>query len=80
MDAETKQVMVSMLEMLKLQAVLSDRLLGWGLAVADTLRKNPQFEALLREHPSFDQGHVPDLQTTGGMIRNIDALIRQLKD
>jgi hypothetical protein len=79
MDEETKQVFRSTLEMLKQQALVSGRLLGWGLAVADTLRKNPQFEAVLQEHPYFDLGPQPTLRTIDEMTQNIDALIQQLK-
>jgi hypothetical protein len=80
MDAETKQVLVSTLEMLKQQTVLSDRLFGWVMAVGAAVRKNPELEQALTQHPFFDQGPAPGLQTTGEMIRNIDALIQQLKD
>jgi hypothetical protein len=78
-DQKVNQALLAILEMQKQQALVSGRLLGWGVAVADTLRKNPQFEAVLREHPYFDLGHQPTLRTIDEMIQNIDALIQQLK-
>jgi hypothetical protein len=80
MDEQTKQILVAILEAQKQQALVSNRILGWFLAVADTLRKNPPFEELLKQHPFYDLGPEPRLQTIEGLIQNIDALIQRLKE
>jgi len=79
-ELTTRELLISILEAQKQQAVLSARLLGWLLAVADTLRQDKDYETQLKLHPFFDQGPAPSLHTTGEMIRNIDALISQLKN
>ncbi len=79
-DPETKQVLCTALEMLKQQAVLSTRLLGWLVAVGDTVKDNTQLHKALEHNPSYYQSTTPLLHTTEVMIQNIDALIQQLKD
>lgn len=78
-DHQVNEVLLAILEMQKQQAIASSRILGWFLAVSDTLRKSPDFEAQLRQHPYFDLGPEPNVHTIDEMIQNIDALIQQLK-
>lgn len=78
-DLPTNAVLCSILEMLKQQAILSERLLGWVVALGDTLRQIPALEERLKESPYYHQATKPPLHTIGEMIQNIDALIGQLK-
>jgi len=80
MDEQTKQVLVAILEAQKLQTLLSQRLLGWLVAIGDTIRQDPALEARLKENPYYRQATTPPLHTIGAMIQNIDALIERLKD
>lgn len=79
-DPETKEVLGSVLDMLKQQAILSGRLLGWVIALGDTLRQIPALEEKLKESPYYHQATKPPLHTIDEMIRNIDALAQKLKD
>lgn len=79
-DPETKQVLCSVLEMLKQQAILSGRVLGWVVALGDTLRQIPALEEKLKESPYFHQATKPPLRTIDEMIQNIEALTQKLKD
>jgi hypothetical protein len=76
---ETNEVLRSILEMLKQQAIHLNRHYGWLVAVADTLQKDPKLAEHLKQHPFYDQGPAPTLQRNDDAIQNIDALIRQLK-
>lgn len=78
-DLPTNEVLCSILEMLKHQAILSGRLLGWVVALGDTLRQIPVLEERLKESPYYHQATKPPLHTIDDMIQNIDALIAQLK-
>ena len=80
MDAETKQVLCAILQMMKDQAVYLHRQHGWLIAVADTVETNADLDAFLKKHPFYDLGPRPDVQITNAMIQNIDALIQRLKD
>jgi hypothetical protein len=79
-DLPTRELLTALLEAQRQQAVLSARLLGWFLAVTDTLRQDAEFEKQLKMHPYFDQGPEPSVHTSGAMIRHIDELIAQLKN
>jgi hypothetical protein len=79
-DLQTNEVLCSILEMLKQQVVYSHRLHGWLTAAQATIRTNPEFAAQLEAQPFYDQGPRPDIQITENTIRNIDALIRQLRE
>lgn len=78
-DPETKQVLLAILEMQKQQVILSTRLLGWLVAVGDTVRANPAMNEVLTQNPFYYQATIPQLDTTGAMLQHIDALIQQLK-
>ena len=80
MDADTKQVLVSILQMMKQQAIYLDRQHRWIVAVADSVDSQPELSAYLRKHPFFDLGPRRDLDRTNDVIQNIDALTQLLKD
>lgn len=79
MDAETKQVLIEVLETLKEQATYLHRQHGWVIAVSETIEQNPDFAAKLRTHPFFDQGPRPDTYITACFLEKADALIQRLK-
>jgi hypothetical protein len=77
----TTEVLISILEMLKRQADYLHRQHGWMIAIADTLRSaNDDLERTLVHHAFYDQGPRQDVEITYDMIRNIDALISQLRN
>jgi hypothetical protein len=78
MDEQTKQVLVAILEAQKRQALLSGRLLGWLVAIGDTIRQDAVLEARLKENPYYHQATTPPLHTIDAMIQNIDELIQRL--
>ena len=80
MDKETKEVLISILGMLKNEAQYLHRQHGWMIALADTVRMLPEAKTAVEQHPFYDQGPRPDVRITDAMIRNIDALIQRLKD
>jgi len=77
-ELQTKEVLRSILLMMKDQAVYLHRQHGWLIAVADTVETNSDLDAFLKKHPFYEQGPRPDIQKTQTMIENIDALLRQL--
>jgi hypothetical protein len=79
-EPEAKQVLRSTLEMLKQQAIYTHRLHGWLIAVAETIAKQPDLAPRLKQHPLYDQGPAPYIQTIDTTTQNIDALIQRLKD
>jgi hypothetical protein len=76
----TQQVLVSILEMMKQQAIYLHRQHGWLIAVAEAVENNPDLLPYLKQHPFYDLGPRPDVQITQSMIANIDALIQQLRN
>jgi hypothetical protein len=78
MDAQTKQVLVSTLEILREQTAYTQRLHGWVIAVHETIEHDEAFRSVLRAHPSYDQGPRPDLHITASLLAKLDALIQQL--
>ena len=79
MDTDAKQVLVAILEMQKQQWAYLHRIHGWVISVAETIERQPELADELRRHPTYDQGPLPWLQTSGDAIRHIDALIQQLR-
>jgi hypothetical protein len=78
MEQQTATVLVSILQMLKQQAIYMHRQHGWMIALAETLRDNPEVAKRLEQQTFYDQGPRKDVDITETMIRNIDALIQQL--
>ena len=77
-DRQTSTVLVSILQMLKQQAIYLRRQHGWMIAVAETLREKPELKERLEQQPFYDQGPRPDEKITETMIQRIDALIQEL--
>jgi hypothetical protein len=78
MEKETRETLTSMLQWMRQQAIYLHRQHGWIVALAETVRKNPQLAADLEQHPSYDQGPRQDLQNIDMLLQNIDALIQRL--
>lgn len=79
-DLQTNEVLCSILEMLKQQAIHADRLRGWLVALAETIETNSTLGSRLKKHQFYDQGRDTRLQSIDVTIQNIDALIRQLRE
>ena len=79
-DHQIREVLVSILEMVRQQAIYLHRQHGWLIAVAETLEKHPDLVSHLKQHPSYDLGPRPDIEITQRMLQNIDALIAQLRN
>jgi hypothetical protein len=78
-DIEINEVLIAILEMLKQQGTYLHRQHGWMIALAETMEENDDLAQKLKQHPFYDQGPRRDTQITDVMIRNIDALIQQLR-
>ena len=79
-DADTKDVLIPVLELMKLEAEYLYRQQCWIVALADTVRKNPQLAAVLEQHPLYDQGPALELRSRDVLLQRLDELIQQLKD
>jgi hypothetical protein len=77
-EQETKAVLIAILETLREQAIYLHRQHGWLIAVAESLAGDSGER--LKQHPFYDQGPRQDVDKTHATIRQIDALIQQLKD
>ncbi|MBZ5549168.1 MAG: hypothetical protein LAO22_14630 [Acidobacteriia bacterium] len=75
----TNQVLVSILQMLKEQAIFAHRQQGWITALWETIERDDELQSRLKQHPRYDQGPQPNLQRIDVLTRNIDALIQRLK-
>jgi hypothetical protein len=78
-DPETKQILCSILAMMREQAIYLHRQHGWIIAVAEAVEKHPDLAAHLKQHPFYDQGPRLDIDKTQRLLEKVDALIRQLK-
>jgi hypothetical protein len=79
MDAETKQVLIALLEVLKEQSIYLHRQRGWITAVADTLESNAELDSVLKAHPFYRQPPRQDENRNDELLRIIDELILKLK-
>jgi hypothetical protein len=66
------------LETLKQQAIFIDRQYAWIVALAETIKSDPELEARLKQHPLYDLGPEPRLRNFAAFEHSIDALIRLL--
>lgn len=66
------------LETLKQQATFIDRQYGWIVALAETMKSDPELEARLKQHPLYNLGPEPRLRNFAAFEHSIDALIRLL--
>jgi len=78
MDEQTKQVLISILEVLREQANYLHRQHGWLIAVAETIEKQPDLVSDLKRHSFYNQGPRPDVHITASLLERVDVLIRQL--
>jgi hypothetical protein len=78
-EMEIKDVLCSILAMMKEQAIYLHRQHGWLIAVADTVETNRDLDAFLKKHPFYDLGPRRDIEITHDAIERIDALIQRLK-
>ena len=78
MDEQTKQILVSILEVLREQTSYLHRQHGWVIAVAETIEKQPDLAAHLKQHSFYDQGPRPDMRITASLLERVDVLLRQL--
>ena len=79
MSQETNQVLRSILEVIREQAIYLHRQHAWIVAIAETIEKNPDLASLLRQHPLYDQGHRLDIYKTELLLQKIDVLIQELR-
>jgi hypothetical protein len=73
-------ILVSILELLREQAIHIDLIGHWTVAIADTLVKQPELAAPLRENPFCNLGPQPQLRKLDEMLQHIEGLIHQLED
>lgn len=78
-ELETKEILRSVLGLLKMQIAYLHRQHGWVTAIADAMRNDPALAERLEQHPFYDQGPASGIQSTDVMIQNIDVLIQRLK-
>jgi hypothetical protein len=80
LDRETRNVLSSVLQVVKEQALYLDRQQRWLIALAEAMEKQPDLVAHLKQHPFYDQAHRQDVHKIESLLQNIDALIQQLRD
>ena len=80
MDNETREVLCSILGMLRSQAVYLHRQHGWMIAIAETVDNDSALAAHLRQHPFYNQGPRQDVDITNSILANIDALTQRLRE
>ena len=73
------QLLASMLEILREEAIYLHRQHGWIIAVAETIEKHPDLVQHLKQHPFYDQGYRPDAYKIERLLQSIDVLIQQLR-
>ena len=78
-ERATEQVLVFILTTLKRQLEYDHLIHGWVIALNESLQKlDPKFAEMIEKHP-FYKGQPLAGQSTDVLLRNIDALIDQLK-
>jgi hypothetical protein len=78
-ELETNAVLISILEMVKHQLEYTHLMHGWIIALNETLQNHDlEFAKIVKEHP-FYKGQPLGGQSTDVILRNIDALIHQLR-
>lgn len=74
------QLLVSLVEILREEAIYLHRQHGWIIAVAETIEKHPDLVQHLKQHPFYDQGCRQDSYKIERLLQSTDALIQQLKE
>ncbi len=78
-DPEIRNVLCSILEVIREQGIYLHRQHGWIIAVAETIEKHPDLVAHLKQHPFYDQGHRLDVYKTELLLQKVDVLLQQLR-
>jgi len=78
-DPETRDVLISVLQVLREQTNYLHRQHGWVIAASETIEKHPDLAAELKAHSFYDQGPRPDVHITASLIQQVDTLIRKLR-
>ena len=77
-ERQQREMLRFILETLKQQAIFIDRQYSWIVALAETMKSDPELEARLKQHPLYDLGPEPRLRNFAAFEHSIDALIRLL--
>jgi hypothetical protein len=77
-ERQHRETLRFILETLKQQAIFLDRQYAWIVALAETIKSDPELEARLQQHPLYDLGPEPRLRNFAAFEHSIDALIRLL--
>lgn len=77
-ERQNREMLRFILETLKQQAIFLDRQYAWIVALAETIKSDPDLEARLRQHPLYDLEPEPRLRNFAAFEHSIDALIRLL--
>jgi hypothetical protein len=77
-ERQQLEVLRFILETLKQQAIFIDRQYAWIVALAETIKSDPELETRLKQHPLYDLGPEPRLRNFAAFEHSIDALIRLL--
>ena len=77
-ERQQREMLRFILETLKQQAIFIDRQYSWIVALAETIKSDPELEARLKQHPLYDLGPEPRLRNFPAFEHSIDALIRLL--
>jgi hypothetical protein len=78
-DSELRDVLCSVLEVVREQIIYSHRLHGWVIAASETIEQHPELSAKLKAHRFFDQGPRLDIYTSQKLTEKLDALILKLR-
>lgn len=78
-DQRTRQALLSVLDLLKQQALYIDRQHRWIVALASALEAEPALAERLQQHPLYDLGPAPSLRSGVEMSQIIDGIIQQVK-
>jgi hypothetical protein len=76
---DTNEPLISILQMLRQQAIYLHRQHGWIVALAETVRQNPETARILEQHPFYDQGPASEIRSSAETLQIIDGIIQQLK-
>jgi len=77
-ERQHREMLRFILETLKQQAIFLDRQYAWIVALAETIKSDPELEVRLKQHPLHDMGPEPRLRNFAAFEHSIDALIRLL--
>ena len=70
---------MSILDLMREQALYLHRQHGWIISVAETIEKHPDLVQHLKHHPTYNQGPREDEDKTRLLLRKVDELAQRLK-